>query len=221
MIKILLDVILLALAIFIVVRAVKRGFVGSVFKLSKILIVLLVTVLLGSMVANLCAEWFVGGWFDGKFSSQFAEKVAQDSGGANVDSLIDSIPVFLRNILPVDSLNEQFASFKGEATELAASLGEKVEQLLTSVVSSIIGYVLTFILAFILFSIVAWILEKFVELPVLKQVNTVLGFLWGIAYSYLFVSIAVCVIGFFVDEAFINSTYVFKFLYNCGLFTHR
>lgn len=219
--KIVLDVILLAIVAFIIIRSVTKGFVASVLKLSRIIVAVLITVLLGGTVANLCAEWFVGAWFEGAFSSKFAEAAASGAEGVSFETLIDSLPVFLRNLLPIENLNEQYASLTGEATESARALGVMVENALTAVISNIFGYVITFVVALAVFSLVIWILDKFVELPILKQVNTALGFLWGVAYSYLFASIIVCIIGFFVDEAFIKDTYVFRFLYNCGLFTHR
>lgn len=219
MLNILLDIILLALVVFIIIRAVKRGFVGSVFKLSKILIVLLATVLLGGMVSDLCSDMFVSSWFDGKISSQFVSAVTQ-GGEATSQSLVDSLPIYFRNLLPADAINKQFADFSGGAQELAVSLGKTVENALVSVISSVIGYAITFLAMFLLFSLVVLILEKFVELPVLKQINKVLGLAWGVAYAYLFVSIAVCIIGFFVDESFVASTYVLRFFNSIGLFTH-
>ena len=63
--KIVLDVILLAIVAFIIIRSVTKGFVASVLKLSRIIVAVLITVLLGGTVANLCAEWFVGAWFEG------------------------------------------------------------------------------------------------------------------------------------------------------------
>lgn len=217
MLNVVIDVILLALIAGIIFACIKRGFVGSIFKLSKIVVVLIFTALLGGFVSDLCADLFVGGWFDGMFSSYFAENAAE---GASVESFIESMPTFFRNLLPTDAIEEQYSSFSGGAAELAASLGRTVEAALTAVVARIVGYVITFILSFVLFSIVAWLLEKFVQLPVLKQVNTVLGLFWGIGYAYLFMSVAVCVIGLFVDESFINTTVVFRFLHGIGLFTH-
>ena len=218
--NIFIDIILLALALFILVRAVKRGFVGSVFKLSKILVVLLVTVLLGGIVANICSDLFVSSWFEGTISSQFVETAAQSAEKVTSQSLIDSLPVFFRNVISPDTLNQQFADFSGGVSELAVSLGEAAESAVIGAVSSVIGYVITFVLALILLSLVGWILEKFVELPVLKQINKILGFVWGIAYAYIFVSVAVCVIGFFVDDSFVASTYVLRFFESIGLFTH-
>lgn len=217
MLNVVIDVILLALSAAIIFACIKRGFVGSVFKLSKIVVVLLATALFGGFVSDLCADLFVGGWFDGMFSSYFAENAAE---GASVESFIESMPTFFRNILPIDSIKDQYSSFSGGAAELAASLGRSVEAALTAAVARIVGYVITFILSFVLFSIVAWLLERFVQLPVLKQVNTVLGLFWGIGYAYLFMSVVVCLIGFFIDESFINTTFVFRFLYGIGLFTH-
>lgn len=219
--KIILDVVLLSLVIFIVIRAMVKGFVGSVFKLYKIVAVVLLTVLLGSTIADLCAEWFVSGWFDGTFASKFADFAASEADSVSFDSLMESLPAFFRNILPTERLQEQYLAFTGGATDTARDLGIAVDNALISIISNIIGYVITFIIAYLLLSLVAWILEKFVELPVLKQVDKVLGFLWGVAYSYLIASIIVCIVGFFVDEAFVNETYVFEFLYNIGLFTHR
>lgn len=217
MFNVILDIILLALTAAIIFACIKRGFVGSIFKLSKIIVVLLATALFGGLVSDLCADLFVGGWFNGMFSSYFAETATE---GASAESFIESMPTFFRNILPIDSIKEQYSSFSGGAAELAASLGRSVESALTAVVARIVGYIITFIVAFALFSVVAWLLEKFVKLPVLKQVNTILGLFWGIGYAYLFMSVITCVVGFFVDEAFINSTLVFRLLHSIGLFTH-
>ena len=221
MFKLFLDVALLSLVIFIIIRSIVKGFVGSVFKLYKIIAVVLLTVLLGGAVVTMCRELFVAGWFDGRFAAKFAASAAGEVDKVSFESLMDTLPTFFRNIVPIEQLQEQYLSLSGGATDAASKLGETVDNALITVVSNIIGYVITFVAAFLVLSLVAWILEKFVQLPVLKQIDKLFGFFWGVACAYLWASVVVCVVGFFVDETFINSTYVFRFVYNCGLFTHR
>ena len=217
--KIVVDVAMLAISALIIFMACKNGFVKSFFNFSKVILSILITYLLRGFAASACERLFVKNWFAGNISEKFAQKVQQSGGSVNFDSLFDSLPQIVRNLIPKEELQKQFESFIGTSEQSAIELGTKIEEMLTSIVSTLIGCVLLFLIAFAVLSLLAFLLEKIAEAPVLKQLNFILGLLWGVACSYVVMSLITCILILFIDSSFIKATKVLQFFYDHGLFT--
>lgn len=214
-----IDIAMLAISAFVIFISCKKGFVKSFFKFSKVILSILITYLLRGFAASTCEKLFVRNWFSGNISEKLVQKVQQGGESVNFDTLFDSLPQIVKNLLSKDDLRNQFDSFVGSGEQSAISIGTKIEESLISIVSTLIGCILLFIIVFALLSLVAFILGKIAEAPVLKQMNFLLGLLWGVASSYVLMSLITCILMFFVDSAFINETKVLQFFYVHGLFT--
>ena len=217
--QIIVDVILALIIGFMVFLGVKRGFVKSFFKSTKIFFVIIVTILIGSLVVTLCQNLFVKSWFEGTISEKFVEKAANMPEISDFNDLKEEIPAFVQNLLPIEELEKDFADLSGNATDIARAMGEKVEGSLIGMVSSVIGYILAFVVSFIICTIAILIIEKIWEMPVLGWLNHIAGVLWGIASAYLWSSVAVFVIALIFGSEFVNGTALTRLVYNIGLFT--
>lgn len=217
--KTVIDIAMLAISAFIIFISCKKGFVRSFFKFSKVILSILITYLLRGFAASTCEKLFVRNWFSGNISEKLVQKVQQGGESVNFDTLFDSLPQIVKNLVSRDDLRDQFDSFVGSGEQSAVSIGTKIEESLISIVSTLIGCILLFIIVFALLSLAAFLLGKIAEAPVLKQMNFLLGLLWGVASSYVLMSLITCILMFFVDSAFINETKVLQFFYIHGLFT--
>ena len=217
--QIIVDVVMVLIIALLVILGIKRGLVKSFFRSTKIIFVILVTVLIGSLVVSLCQTLFVERMFEGKISDRLAEKAEATEGSIDFDTLKREIPAFVRNMLPMDEIEQNYENSSGDSVEKARAIGERIEEAIASVVSNIIGYVLAFILSFIICSIAILILEKIFELPVLGWLNRIGGVLWGLANAYIWVSLAVCIVVLIFGNEFIEGTILSKYIYYFGLFT--
>lgn len=91
------------------------------------------------------------------------------------------------------------------------------------------AYLLTFSASYVIIAILAFIVEKFFELPLLKVANKLLGFALGAACAYVALSIFSSALSLLLSisaeqlfgqspEEIANSTYIYRFFLNSGLF---
>ena len=98
-------------------------------------------------------------------------------------------------------------------------------------ISILVKYLLVFIVAFGLLILLTFLLDKLCQVKVLKELNRLFGFLFGIASAYIVMSIIAAVItGLFAYETFINEfgmtqaefaarTFVYRFFNEYGVFS--
>ena len=217
--QIIIDVIMVLIIALLVILGIKRGFVKSFFRSTKIVFVILVTVLIGAVFVSLCQNMFVNDMFEGKISDKLVAKAEKDSSNFGVEQISDELPTILINIIPMDEIESDLATMSGNVTEKAKMIGEKIEGTLISLVSNVFGYAIAFVVSFIICSVGIVILEKIFSLPVLSWLNRFGGVIWGFANAYLTTSFIVCIVALIFGNDFVNGTVVTKIIYYFGLFT--
>lgn len=218
--QIMLDCGMCACIAFIVFFAVKQGFIKSFFKYTKIIVVIAITLILGSYLVGVCQEGFVEDYFEGKVSGVIVKKAEQYGEKFTFEDIKDEIPAKIRKVVPMKTMEKYYNSLTDDGIEAAQKLALKVEDFVIEVTSKIIAYLGTFILSYILCTIGVAILDKTCKLPVLNGCNKLLGFFWGLAHAYIFVSFAVCVAVLVWGGDFVNGTRITRFIFKYGLFTH-
>ena len=217
--QIIIDVIMLLIISLLVSLGTKRGFVKSFFRSTKIVFVILITVLIGSLFVSLCENMFVGEIFEGKISEKLVIRAEKDFENFGIEQIKDELPPIVRNIIPMNEIENHFSTLSGNNVEKARAIGERIEKTATSIVSNVLGYVISFVVSFIICSIGIIVLEKIFSLPVLSGLNRLGGIFWGIANAYLTTSFIVCIVALIFGSDFVNGTIVTKTIYYFGLFT--
>ena len=125
--------------------------------------------------------------------------------------------------------NIKYGSMTEATHETLFDLAQSIATPITKLLSNVAGFLIVFVLAFLLFFLFTGILAKIFELPILKQVNHLLGFLLGVLLAMLY-AVLFCVIGSyllrligsasgkFVAEELIASTRLFRLIANIKLF---
>ncbi len=215
---ILLDMAMAALVVLVMYISIKRGFIKSFLRATKLIFVIMMTSVLGGYLVGICEELFVIDMFRGKISPLLVEKV-QASGGFDFDALISGLPSVVQNVIPTQSLNDYCASLSGSAVDVAQKMGSAVEGFLIMIVAKIIAYAITFILSYILLSILIKLVDKVLDIQVFSVIDKVFSFVWGIANSYIYVSIAIFIVMLVFGRELIEGSYISRFIYKYGLFT--
>lgn len=94
---------------------------------------------------------------------------------------------------------------------------------------TIVAYLLVFAASYVILSVIAMIIDKIFKLPILKTANKLLGFLLGIVCAYMILSVIVSLLSLLIAisseqlfgqtaKEFCESTYVYRFFINSGLF---
>ena len=214
------DLIMLAVIVYIIVMSVKQGFAKSFFKCTKMLIVILITSLLGSLLVGFCRETLVTDIVDGRVSNILVQYVERHEDDISFESLSNNVHPLIKRIVPMQRLEKYYNSISGNTTEVAQKIGEKIENLLIDIVSKIVAYMIMFIIVYVIVSIAVVIIEKFCDLPMFVKINRALGFVWGVSHAYVAVSFGVCLVMFLLGADFIEGTFITRLIYRFGLFTH-
>ena len=214
-----LDILMVLIIGVTMILGVLRGGAKSFFKSTKFIIVILVTLLIGSLMVTLCQNLFVSKMFDGKVSDELVARVEQSNGEFTFKTVKECVPDMIQKLVPMDEIEQKFDGLTGSGAENARAIGEHIENTVTKIVSNIVGYVVAFIISFILCTIAIFLIQKLVEIPSLKWLNRIAGILYGIVSAYFTTSTIAIIVAILFGYEFIDGTIVTKFIYNIGLFT--
>lgn len=196
--NVLLDLILLGVMVFFVVLGVRRGLVRSAVHF------------VGSLAAAFLASALGGGlarWlFDAFFRQRLTEKIAETIETAGMDSLnrgvrelMDHLPDFLQRAMEergvtVSSLEGMLAHRTGEASQLVTDALAPVFVGLLKV----LAVLLLFFLFSILVRVIADLVSGIFRLPILHQVDLILGGVFGLLLAFVVVWVIVSALQVFV-----------------------
>lgn len=217
--QIILDILMVLVIGISLVLGVIRGGAKSFFKSTKLIIVIIVTLLIGSLMVTICQNLFVAKMFDGKISAKLVEQVEQGNSELTFETVKAGVPTIIQKLVPMDEMEQKFNGLSGSSLDNARAIGGYIEKTATNMVSNVIGYVLAFVLSFVICSVAIFFIEKMVEIPMLKWVNTIAGVLYGIVSAYFTTSTIAIIVAILFGYEFIDGTMVTRIIYNIGLFT--
>lgn len=207
------DILIILIFGAIVVSSLRKGFFKSLFELAGTLISL--------AISRALSEGFAPKVFDA-FIRKGAESYLENTLGAvgttdyvaQAQETLNSIPEALNGIMNLMGIDKQVMLEKIESADLGGS--NIIESLMSGVVEPIGTSVVQFILFVILAVAVGFILKIVVKLldgiikklPAVKQLNTVLGAVFGVLRGIIVVAIISMLIGiiasFIGNEEFIK-----------------
>lgn len=185
-------IVVLAIIAVCTIIGYARGFIKTVFSMAAMLIMLILTVILSPYVKTYIRENTklpekVYSGVEEKFN--LSEKFEVDATGKMTD-YVDTLG------LP-DKLNEvilEKAKESGEAVDEGLSLARdeavsSIYKQITDIVLSAIAYVFTFAVVGVIMVVAGLLLNIMEKLPVIKQMNKLLGLLIGFLQGYLVISL--------------------------------
>lgn len=207
------DIIIILIFGGIVISSVRKGFFKSLFEL--------VGTLMSLIISRVLSEGFAPQAFDA-FIRKGAESYLENTLGtlgktdyvSQAQQTLQSIPESLNGIMSLMGIDKQVMLEKIESADLGGS--NIIESLMSSVVEPVGTAIVQFVLFVILAVAVGFILKIAVKLldsvikklPAVKQVNSVLGAVFGILRGIIVVAVISMLIGivasFTGNEAFIE-----------------
>lgn len=189
-----LDVSLLVIIVVTVLSCWFKGFIRSTFGLAKSILCVFASCLFGPMASAWVSEHLitarVTGYVHGKLLSMF------EAGTETFDltQVFDNLPSWLNSLfngMGVDpsvlagDLANQTEADAGGLSQLASTLAQPITKLL----SDLIAYAGIFLITMLFFSIIASVLIKISKLPVIHQVDRVLGLVLGIVCALIYTAV--------------------------------
>ena len=198
MTKYIVDLAYLLILIITVAIYTKRGFVESVFKHGRRLFAGIIAYAFGPAVSAVVYDNFMFNriyyWVWDKM--QVILHAAEEY--LDVGSLIDGLPFAVKQFINPEEIKSIYGETMANIDKSAQSFAETVSSPLANVLSNMIAYVLVFLVALLVLFVFGKLLDLIVNLPILRTINRILGFLTGAGAAFLLLAAVTYVISFII-----------------------
>ena len=192
------DLLYIILAVITVVIFTKRGFIESVFRFGRSITAGLICYFVGPHVSKLIYDKLIYRGIVGFVSEKVEQFLTNAVGSIDVQSMIDGLPFFVRQLVDRESMEEKYGSAVGSFETIAHDFAETVSQPLSSLLSNLLAYVLVFLVSMLALFILFKILDGIFKLPILNAINKTLGFIFGLFATGLLLAAVTFVLGILV-----------------------
>lgn len=221
-----LDIIIIAVIVFTAIIGFKRGIVKTVYGILCLIVAGVLACLGGRLIAEAVYNNFILNSITESIKSSFESATVNSSQISQ--GVFNSIPGFLGSVLESQGINQKgFSSFLDSASvhsekAAVAAVNKVISPVIISFLSAIFIFIL-FVLLLLLFKLVIGrFIIRIVRLPVLKQINAVLGAVFGICEGVIIVILAIILIKMgttfsensLISKGLIDSSYLFNSVYN-------
>lgn len=226
----------LAPAILIAVTVIvcwSRGFIRSMLGVAKTLIAVIVTYLFGGRVSAWLAEQLIGDRITNYVHTRFLAMHEQGAEVFDLAHIVENLPNWLKVLMQhTDTSSATGTDYSGISEASGEQLYDMAQSFaapITNVISDFLGYSAVFLVAMLILTLLAFILGKIADLPVIRTCDRLLGFLLGLVCAALYVSVfAILIFAVFsmiegANEGFrfheiMEQTMLFKYVYEYNIF---
>lgn len=220
MVNYIIDIAYILIAIAILAIFTNKGLIGSVLKFGKTGIALVLAFAFGPMLG----EFFYNKWFYNAIYGGVLSKIDSVLDGAvsgiDIKTIFESFPRILRCFINEVNLEKRFNNGVENFSEIADELAVSVSSPLAEILSNFLAYIAIFTVAglfLVLFGNLIMSLVK--KIPVVNKIDKVLGFLFGVLFAFIFLSLATFLLGIIVSllggnatfEEIVSGSYLFEF----------
>lgn len=189
-----LDIILVCIFLLFVIVGVKRGFIKSAARFLGAVL----SACLAAAFGGMAAAWIFDTLFRGALVERITESISGLGGAEAVQSVLQSLPDFI-----VRALEEGGVTAGSISGSLATQQGEAAQLIADALAPIFIGFlkVLAVIVLFMLFMMLTRILSNILSaafsLPILNQLNALLGGVFGLLLAFVSVWIVLAAVQVF------------------------
>lgn len=193
-----IDIILVVIFAAFVVTAVKKGFVLSLLEFAAVILAFVLAYNFSPKVANAAYDGFVKEATIKTIETHIEENISLKETSTQTQLLLDSIPEYMVSVadfmgVSVNDIKQNVANSSFTSENIATELVEKIAQpiiigALTALSFVVLAIVLLFVLKFL-----AKIVAKIFRLPLIKNVNQILGGVLGACKGFAVV-VFICTI---------------------------
>ncbi len=183
-----LDVLLVAILLFFVLRGWRRGFAGSILKSGRWILSLMITLSFGSAFSSFIDRvWIYPPVYD-KVHARFAAMA--DAAGGQAEVLLSRVPAVFRSYLDAGA-----AERTQDLHRLADEWSQSVSDGISGAVSSVIGHILLFLIVYAVLTLAVILLKRLTTLPVVGTLDRLLGLALGLVGGILTATFFAVILG--------------------------
>lgn len=177
-----LDILLVVIIAIFVVVGVRRGFIKSAVRFLGAV----VSALLASIFGSMAAQWLYNTLFHAALVEKISNTIIMADGVQAVQKVLNSLPDFIVRALESAGITEASlaGNIAGQSDRIASVLASALEPVFVSFlkVLTVTGF---FLLLMVLVRVLANVVSAAFELPLLDQVNGLLGGVFGLFMALL------------------------------------
>lgn len=230
--KFFLDISIALLIVSTVIVCWHRGFIRSVLGAAKTVLAVIATYLFGARASAWLAERVIGARVTSYVHSRFVAMHEQGTEVFDLSHVAENLPEWLKNIFERTGVDFSTSGYES----ITEANGDQLYDMATSfaapiakVISDFLGYALVFFAALLCLNILAALLGKVADLPIIRGCDRLLGLVLGVLCAMLYASVyAVLIYAIFsmiegAEHAFrfheaMEQTRLFKFIYEYNVF---
>ncbi|MBE6687938.1 MAG: CvpA family protein [Ruminococcaceae bacterium] len=199
--NIVLDIIAVIVFLFAIYRGYKKGFVKTVLNLCGGIVCLILAISFSPTFGQFINQNYMEPAVERIVTDRMSQiAVDEATNQPDVDKIVEDKPGEFSDILEkfnidFDAFKQSFENFKNESTENASQAAvDYIAKPLSQTVSYVIAFILILVASLLAVSVLTFLLDKLVKLPILRTANKFLGVLSGILFGLLWVYIVAMIV---------------------------
>ncbi len=206
-----LDILFILIFLLMVVIATQKGFVKSIWRIVTVIGSFVVAYIFGPVIGDWICENFVLGHVTSYAYGVVAQLVENNAGEYNVSGLFETLPDEFLQLLSncgtsVDELSSRFSVTLAVSEEELYSMAEAIATPISNTLSKAVGIISVFLASVLLFVLAGMVLKLVVKMPLIRSLDSFLGFVFGVVEGIAIVWILCVFVGIFVEHSFMNSS---------------
>ncbi len=202
-----LDIIVVLIISLTVYFAAKNGFVKTAISAFAFIIAIILTATLCAPVAEFIKQTPISDSIKAATEERISDIILD--GSYEIDTLIDGKSEEFNSLLALAGMdNGDIAQWYDEVEianeDATARMAEKIATPIVDTIALILAVIIIYVASRIALSIVAFVLDQVLRLPVLKSCNKLLGIILGVVLAFL----RVCLFCFIVKILMENSAFL-------------
>jgi uncharacterized membrane protein required for colicin V production len=185
------DIILVIAAVIFAILGWKHGFLVKVVQMASGIFGIIGSIIFARPFAGILDQW-IGAAVGGKINeylvaqaAQFTVEFTYDNRLAAIQEAFPSLPTFL----------QEFIAEGIKVEDIAASLVETVQPVLKDVAMLVIAFITLFLGSIVVFFILKLVVKGITKIPVIREIDKILGVLFGLVKIFAIVLVLFFVLG--------------------------
>ena len=181
------DIVLAVIAAIIIIKFTVKGFVSSVLDTLKVIFAAAIAYLVRRPVAQLIDDWFMNEKMVGGVRESLLKSVNGNDSFINFVDLYKGFPSFFNNLLAKFGLGDvsNLEKLDTNGEDLVDGLALEIGSAISMFLSTILAVIVMFLVSLIVLSILVKIFDALTNIPAIKVIDRILGFVLGLALAVI------------------------------------
>ena len=168
--SLILDIVLLLIALFIIIKYTIEGFLKSVLNFARLILSVIFAIALRNPVAELFNKWFMKGAVANWVNSSVLKHLASENPPIDFIEIYKQNPVFYTKVLSkfgldLDALENQIGDL---SQDTAATVSETIANSIATMLSTILAVIAVFVVSMIVLTLVFKLLNCITKISGIK-----------------------------------------------------